>query len=79
MKASSALTMFLSGIVLNATGFDAQKAQQSVETLTNIRLSLAAIPSAGLAIALIMVLLYPLTRERMQEIRLQLEARRGKV
>lgn len=79
MKASSALTMFLSGIVLNATGFDAQKAQQSAETVTNIRLSLAAIPSVGLAIALVMVLLYPLTRERMHEIRLQLETRRGRV
>jgi GPH family glycoside/pentoside/hexuronide:cation symporter len=79
MKASSALTMFLSGIVLNATGFDAQKAKQSAETITNIRLNFALIPAAGLAIALFAVFLYPLTRERMAEIRQQLEARRGKV
>jgi GPH family glycoside/pentoside/hexuronide:cation symporter len=79
MKASSAVTMFLSGVVLKLTGFDAAKAQQSAETITNIRLGLAAIPAAGIAIALIAVFLYPLTRERMQEIRLELEARRGKV
>ncbi len=79
MKASSAVTMFLSGVVLNATGFDAQKAAQSVETITNIRLAFAAIPAIGLTIALITVFLYPLTRERMAEIRVQLEARRGKV
>jgi GPH family glycoside/pentoside/hexuronide:cation symporter len=79
MKASSAFTMFLSGIVLNATGFDATKAQQSAEAIRNIRLGLAAIPSLGLAIALVMVLLYPLTQERMQEIRVDLEGRRGKV
>ena len=79
MKASSALTMFISGAILNLTGFDAQKAQQSVETITNIRLLFAAIPAAGLAIALFTVFLYPLTRERMAEIRVELEARRGKV
>jgi len=79
MKASSALTMFLSGVVLNATGFDAQKAQQSVETVTKIRLNFALIPAVGLTIALLAVFLYPLTRERMAEIRQQLEARRGKV
>ncbi len=79
MKASSALTMFISGAILNLTGFDAQKAQQSVETITNIRLLFAAIPAAGLAIALFTVFLYPLTRERMSEIRVELEARRGKV
>jgi GPH family glycoside/pentoside/hexuronide:cation symporter len=79
MKASSALTMFLSGVVLNATGFDAAKARQAPETITNIRLGLAIIPSLGLAVALVAVFLYPLTRERMQEIRLELEARRGKV
>ena len=79
MKTSSALTMFLSGVVLNATGFDAAKAQQAPETITKIRLGLAIIPSLGLAIALVAVFLYPLTRERMQEIRRELEARRGKV
>ena len=79
MKASSALTMFLSGVVLNATGFDAQKAQQSAETIKSIRLNFALIPAVGLTIALLAVLLYPLTRERMAEIRQQLEARRGKV
>lgn len=79
MKASSALTMFLSGVVLNATGFDAQKTQQSAEAITNIRLNFALIPAAGLTIALFTVFLYPLTRERMAEIRQQLEARRGKV
>jgi GPH family glycoside/pentoside/hexuronide:cation symporter len=79
MKTSIAASMLLSGIVLNATGFDANKAQQSVETITNIRLLLAGIPLAGTAVALLMVYLYPLTRERMGDIRVELEARRGKM
>ncbi len=79
MKTSIALSMLLSGIVLNATGFDANKAQQAVETITNIRLLLAGIPFCGTAVAFLMVFLYPLTRERMAEVRTQLEARRGKM
>jgi GPH family glycoside/pentoside/hexuronide:cation symporter len=79
MKTSIALSMLLSGVVLNATGFDANKVQQSVETITSIRLLLAGIPFFGTAVALLMVFLYPLTRERMAEVRTQLEARRGKM
>jgi GPH family glycoside/pentoside/hexuronide:cation symporter len=79
MKTSIALSMLLSGVVLNATGFDANNVQQPVETITNIRLLLAGIPFFGTAVALLMVYLYPLTRERMAEVRVQLEARRGKM
>jgi GPH family glycoside/pentoside/hexuronide:cation symporter len=79
MKLSVSFSMLASGILLNAAGFDANKAQQSVEAITNIRLLLAGIPFFGTAVALLMVYLYPLTRERMAEVRVQLEARRGKM
>jgi GPH family glycoside/pentoside/hexuronide:cation symporter len=44
-----------------------------------VRMALTGIPVTGLVIALVAILGYPLTEQRMREIRQQLEARRGKV
>jgi GPH family glycoside/pentoside/hexuronide:cation symporter len=44
-----------------------------------IRFLLAAIPIVGLVLAMIALLRFPLTQEKMHEIRTALEARRGKV
>jgi GPH family glycoside/pentoside/hexuronide:cation symporter len=79
MKLAIAGGMGVSGMVVKATGFDANLTQQTADTILRIRFFLGAIPMVGTAIALLMVFLYPLTRERMAEIRVALEARRGKV
>jgi GPH family glycoside/pentoside/hexuronide:cation symporter len=44
-----------------------------------IRFLFAAIPIIGLILALLALLRYPLTQEKMAVIRAQLEAKRGKV
>jgi GPH family glycoside/pentoside/hexuronide:cation symporter len=44
-----------------------------------IRFLLAAVPIAGIILALVMIYFFPLTPAKMAEIRTQLEARRGKV
>jgi GPH family glycoside/pentoside/hexuronide:cation symporter len=44
-----------------------------------IRFLLAAIPIVGLVLAIVALMRFPLTQEKMAEIRGQLEARRGKV
>jgi len=80
MKIGLALGIFLSGLILTWTGFDAALgADQNPQALINIRLSFAIIPIAGLIFAFVSLLRFPLTRDRVADIRTQLEARRGTV
>jgi GPH family glycoside/pentoside/hexuronide:cation symporter len=80
MKVGMAIGIGVSGFVLDATGFEASlEGAQTEHTLTMMRFYLAAIPVVGLLIALFALSRFGLTRERVQEIRVQLEARRGKV
>jgi GPH family glycoside/pentoside/hexuronide:cation symporter len=66
--------------ILQWIGFDAKLGgNQTEHTLFMIRILLATIPVIGLTIALFALARYPLTQEKMAEIRQQLEARRGKV
>jgi len=44
-----------------------------------IRILFAAVPIAGIILALVMIYYFPLTPQKMAEIRTQLEERRGKV
>jgi len=79
MKIGLAFGMGASGFVLKWSGFDQSVSAQSVETLTNMRLFLAGIPIAGLVIAFIALQRFKLTRERSDQIRVELERRRGSV
>lgn len=81
LKVGMSVSMLLVGPLLDrVSGFDAKLGgDQAPETITWIRAMFAGIPVAALIVAFILVQLYPLTRERMQEIRAQLEARRGTV
>jgi GPH family glycoside/pentoside/hexuronide:cation symporter len=66
--------------LLGWVGFDSKLASmQSEHTLFMIRFLFAAIPIAGLILALMALLRFPLTQEKMAEIRAQLEAKRGTV
>jgi GPH family glycoside/pentoside/hexuronide:cation symporter len=78
-KAGNALGYFLAGQVLALTGFAADKVTQSPETIFWIRAMLAGIPIAGVCLAALFWWRYPLTQQKVAEIRQQLEARRGKV
>ena len=78
-KAGNALGYFLAGQVLALTGFSAEKAAQSPETIFWIRALLAGIPIAGVCLAAIFWWRYPLTQQKVAEIRALLESRRGKV
>jgi GPH family glycoside/pentoside/hexuronide:cation symporter len=80
MKLGSLVGNLSSGLILSATGFDqALGANQTPHAIFSIRLYLAAIPIAGLVLSLVLLARFPLTQEKMAEIRTQLEARRGKV
>ncbi|HEY0954726.1 MAG TPA: MFS transporter [Roseateles sp.] len=79
-KVGIALGVGASGWILQFTGFDAAKeGAQSPEAIFWIRFLLSGIPVVGLVIALAAILRFPLTEARMQDIRKQLEAKRGTV
>ena len=80
LKVSFCVGFLISGPLLEWTGFNASLAgAQSEAALRNMRLGYIAIPVTSLCLALILLKKFPLDRERMQEIRSQLEERRGKV
>jgi len=80
MKIGLAVGIGASGFILDAIGFNSKlDGPQPVEVLTQIRFYLAAIPIAGLLISLVFILRFKLTKQRSEEIRAALEARRGAV
>ena len=79
VKVGMALAGLLTGIILNASGFDvALAAGQSVKTLFLLRLFDVGIPIVTSAIAIFIIATYKITEQRAHEIRLELEKRRGK-
>ncbi|MBN2191472.1 MAG: MFS transporter [Polyangiaceae bacterium] len=79
MKVGMAVGAGVSFFILDWVGFDSSVAVQSPFTIFMIRFLLAAIPIAGLVIGMLALARFPLTQEKMAEIRGALEARRGKV
>jgi len=68
------------GFLLNATGFDvALGGNQSEHAITLMRLCDAFIPCVASGIAIWAIATFSITEERAHEVRLELEARRGKV
>ena len=78
-KAGMAVGAGCSFFLLEWIGFDSKLTQQTDHTLYMIRFLLAGIPVIGLSLALLALARFPLTQEKMAEIRQQLEARRGTV
>jgi GPH family glycoside/pentoside/hexuronide:cation symporter len=79
-KVGITIGAFASGWILQLTGFDsALKGNQSPEAIFWIRFTLSAIPVLFLAFAVWAIIKFPLTREKMAEIRTALEKMRGKV
>jgi GPH family glycoside/pentoside/hexuronide:cation symporter len=79
LKFGNSIGMLMGGVILSWSGFDANVAVQSAETIFWIRFCLAAIPVVGLMAAIGFALTFPLTKTRVLEIRKELEARRGSV
>lgn len=80
MKIGMILGTFITGIALESTGFDAELGGDQPESaIFWIRFLLAAVPIAGLVISLLFIARFPLTADKMKDIRAQLEKRRGAV
>lgn len=80
VKLGMALALALSGVLLNATGFDVTLGGgQSEKTLFLMRLLDVIIPIVASAVAIWLVASYSITEDKAREIRAELESRRGKV
>lgn len=80
VKASFSLGTGLAGPLVVWCGFEvSQAAAQAPETYLAMRLTDVLLGSGLLAVALLLVWFYPLSPQRMEEIRDTLEARRGRV
>ncbi len=78
-KVGMAIGAGVSFFILGWVGFDSNLPQQTDHTIFMIRLLFLAIPIIGLTCSMIALARFPLTHEKMMEIRAALEARRGKV
>jgi len=79
LKLGNSLGYYISGLILTWAGFTWKLKVQAPQTIFWIRASLASVPIVGLIIAIIFVLRVPLTKQKSEEIRRSLEARRGTV
>lgn len=79
VKLGTALALLTSGIVLSWVGFDESVDQQTLETLTNLRIADIVIPVVTASLAVLIVWKYDITETRANEIRKALIARRGRV
>jgi GPH family glycoside/pentoside/hexuronide:cation symporter len=76
-KFAMAFSFIFTGFILSITNFDADSDVQSVSTILGIRLAFVVVPALGDLASLIILRFYPLTESRMEEIRTELEHRRG--
>lgn len=79
VKLGQALALVLGGAVLKFVGFDQNLAQQTTDTITNLRLADIIIPALTAGLAILVMWNYNLTEERAREIKAELESRRGKL
>jgi len=79
VKLGMAAASLITGLLLNATGFDvALKTAQPERTLMLMRACDCGIPLVASALAILAVLTYGITEAKAREIRVELEQRRGK-
>jgi GPH family glycoside/pentoside/hexuronide:cation symporter len=80
VKLGMAAALAAGGFLLNATGFDvALGGDQAERTIVMMRLFDAFVPFIASGIAIWIIATFSITEERAHEVRLELEARRGKV
>lgn len=74
-KTAISIALLLSGGILDWVGFDAKLPAQSEQTLWLMRVAYMAVVSGSVALAIVLVLLVPISRRRMAEVRQSLQAK----
>jgi GPH family glycoside/pentoside/hexuronide:cation symporter len=78
VKFGMAFAGLLSGLIMAAAGFVADAPAQAEGVMTGMRLAYSLVPSTGALLAIWVMWRYDITEERANEIRAELERRRGK-
>ena len=68
MKAGAGIGLGLAGILLDTLGFDKALAEQAPQTISALRLAFAGLPALCFALAAVLAVIYPITRQRHREI-----------
>jgi glycoside/pentoside/hexuronide:cation symporter, GPH family len=76
-KIAFAVTLFLQGFLLQASGFNAKLDHQSPETVATWMKWLLLTQPTGFILGIVCILAYPLTKGRLQDIRRQIDARKA--
>lgn len=79
VKLGQGLALVLGGLVLKLVGFDQNAAQQTADTITNLRLADIFVPATTAALAIWVMWKYDLSEERAVEIKKELVNRRGEL
>jgi len=79
VKLGQGIALVLGGLVLKLVGFDGNAAEQSMETMTNLRLADIIIPAITAALAVWVMWSYDLTEEKAEDIKSTLVSRRGEL
>ncbi|MGB5981302.1 MAG: MFS transporter [Nonlabens sp.] len=79
VKVGQALAIILSGVILKIVGFDQNIADQSIETMTNLRIADIIVPAGTAALAFIVMWKYDLDEKRVREIGAALEKRKAQM
>jgi len=79
VKFGFAIAGGLSGVILDAVGFDASAGAQTQETLMGLRAFYSGVPILGTLIALLVMRRYDIDEARANEIRAELEARKAEL
>jgi len=76
LKFGMAIGSLISGLLMDLTGFHGgHDAQPTAAMITRMRILDSAYPAVALGVALLLLRRYPITTERMAEVKLGLEAR----
>ncbi|MHB9036785.1 MAG: MFS transporter [Armatimonadota bacterium] len=76
VKVGVSISLMASGLILNATGFDAKLVHQSAHTILWMRILFASVSACATLAAILMFWRYPVTEEEAYDIRAELDARR---
>ncbi|WP_309385887.1 MFS transporter [Cerasicoccus frondis] len=79
LKAANTLAMGMGGVMLEISGFDVMLESQPIEVLERMKWLFLFVPVIIWFFSLVLILFYPLNREKLSDIRVMLEDRRGKL
>ncbi len=76
LKVGLAIVLLISGLAVDWAGYDPGIDIQPESVVTNLRIAFALVPACVAVLSIIFISMYPLTAERMQEVKQLLEKKR---